>query len=98
MMNRPSRLLFLPLPYLLPLWASVPVGPAEGAELGVGLAAGATVMVRRTAALSRPVRGSLATSVMTFAPGTRPTRTLKRPSASAVVLGFCRRPSVVMVE
>ena len=57
---------------------SSPLRPASvrhsryGARLGVGLGA-TTVIVRRTAALSRPVSGSLATRVMTLAPGTRPT-------------------------
>ena len=65
----------------------------------VALAPGLTTMiVRVTGALSRPVRGSLATRVMTFAPGTSVIRTLKSPRASAVTVGFSWSPSMVMVE
>ena len=57
-------------PYLRPDDALAPASPTDCrcGGIGVGLAAGTTVIVRRTCAVA-PVSGSLATRVMTFARG-----------------------------
>ena len=68
--------------------------PPAGVEAGPA----STTMVRVTLAESRCVSGSLATSVMTFEPGTSFTTTEKWPCASAVMTGFSRSPSTVTRE
>jgi len=90
----------VPVTRVLPVSVAPFCGPVMASTPPAGVEAGpaSTTIVRVTLAESRCVSGSLATSVMTFEPGTSFTTTEKWPCASAVMTGFSRSPSTVTRE